>query len=203
MKKVYGMVLTALVLLLLTACSARSLLEPQTITPPAEIPSSGGEASPAPSLPAEENPSQEQIDETYTSMAATKTGEGQVYVSQELGFSVTFPAVWTDNYTAMPGPAGYQETQETGSRVEFYYKGDTSAPILSIDAVPVNVWEQVKERLLAEGVKLGENEKSIFIALPFGRGNPFREGEDKALFDSMYIAKDQVLEKLKLEPLPQ
>lgn len=203
MKKVCGKLLTVLALLLLAACSARTLPEPQTITPPAEIPSSGGEASPAPALPAEENPSQEQIDETDTSMAATKTGEGQVYVSQELGFSVTFPAVWADNYTAMPGPAGYPETQETGSRVEFYYKGDTSAPILSIDAVPVNIWEQVKERLLAEGVKLGENEKNIFVATPFGRDNPFQAGEDKALFDSMYMTKEQVLEKLKLEPLRQ
>lgn len=63
--------------------------------------------------------------------------------------------------------------------------------------------KKVCGKLLAEGVKLGENEKNIFVATPFVRGNPFRAGEDKALFDSMYIAKDQALEKLKLEPLPQ
>lgn len=147
----------------------------------------------------EKNPPQEQIDAAFQVMPNAADSQLAVYVCEELGFTITFPSNWENNYTVQLNDLYFQEVEGAGRAVEFFYKGDTSVPILNIHAVPINVWEQVKGQMLAEGAQLAQNEDYVFVASPFGRRNPFNSGADKELFDSMYIEKDQVSDKLKFE----
>ncbi|MEG1151825.1 MAG: hypothetical protein RSD67_03020 [Oscillospiraceae bacterium] len=147
----------------------------------------------------EKNPSQEQIDSSFSTMQDIKTGEKAQFTSDELKFTITLPSNWENNYTTSLTDMGFQGISESGKSVGFYYKGDTATPLLYINAVPITVWEQVKEKQLEHRIKLGENDKYVFTAMPWGGENPFKSGKDKELYDSMYIDIANMNDKVKFQ----
>ncbi|MEF9984696.1 MAG: hypothetical protein RR710_09180 [Oscillospiraceae bacterium] len=147
----------------------------------------------------EKNPPQEQIDSAFSTMQDIKTGEKAQFTSEELKFTITLPSNWENNYTTSLTDMGFQGISESGKSVGFYYKGDTAAPLLYINAVPITVWEQVKEKQLEHRIKLGENDKYVFTAMPWGGENPFKSGKDKELYDSMYIDIVNMNDKVKFQ----
>ncbi|WP_312643487.1 hypothetical protein [Hydrogenoanaerobacterium sp.] len=144
----------------------------------------------------DQSPSPQQIDSDFTTKQSINTGTPAEYVNNELAFSVAFPQIWANNYTAQAAKLFFQETDGVGTYVGFYYKDDRAAPLFSIYAVPLDVWEIVKNRETPIGFQFGQNNSYVFLAEPWGGGNPYKSGADKELYDNMYIEPEQIEEKI-------
>ncbi len=120
--------------------------------------------------------------------AYTPTGSDSTYYNTDLGFSVTLPDIWKDNYTAIETPPtqGYYDKDSKIHGVNFLYKDVEWTSLFFVSRVTHEYWEMMEADDTVPHVwqYLGEDEHYVFY-LVGTMAQEFSAGPDAELYNAL------------------